>query len=120
MTNDRYGAPRQRVLAVRRVGGYGAARWEHELACGHVDVRARRSRYARIGCTACDRSHASPTVSVDEVQIAYWRAGIAERLRVPVEAVQVVASSTGGLAHAMAWLDASAVRALLNEEVGKP
>lgn len=119
MKNDRYSAPRQQVLAVRRVGGYGAARWEHDLACGHVEVRARRSPYDRIACPACDSPRFAAPAPVSEAQVAYWRTGLAQRLRVPVEAVEVVVGADGRVAHAMAWLDASAVHTLLNERHGK-
>lgn len=67
---------------------------------------------------------AQPTVAappeVDEVLLAYWRSGLAGRLRVPVEAVEVVAGVDGGLGHAMVWLDAAAVRALIEEPSNNP
>ena len=112
---ERQAAPRRPVVAVRRIGGTRTAnvRWEHELDCGHVEIRARRSPYGTVGCVACAIPVVEPAPMASEVRIAYLRTALANRLRVPPEAVEVVVTGTGEVAHAMAWLDAAAVKALL-------
>lgn len=121
---ERQSAPRRTVVALRRTGSRraGSVRWEHELDCGHVEVRARRATTVAIGCVACGRPAAMREVASggEEVLFAYWRSGLAARLRVPVEAVSVAPGADGGLGHAMVWLDAAAVRALLRESSGNP
>ena len=70
-----------------------------------------------MGCVACAAlpRRAQSAGATEEVLIAYWRSGLAARLRIPTEAVEVVVGPDGRIAHAMAWLDASAVQALLGE-----
>lgn len=115
---DRHKAPRSEVLSIRRVGSYGTTVWEHQLECGHVEQRKRRSPKPRIGCKTCKqneslliniiRNEDEPGESMAiELEVLRMTAGIANALGVPQEAVTVNVSAEMGrptIAGAMVWL----------------
>lgn len=50
---DLHRAPRQKVLAVRHVGGYGSTQWVISLECGHTEKRKRAPKTDHVGCRTC-------------------------------------------------------------------
>lgn len=98
---NRRAAPRRDVVAIKRTGNWGNVVWQHELSCGHVELRKRKAAGGKLGCSRCWREAAGGTdafLDIDEVDA--WldaeleadevRRRLANRLRVPVELVQVV------------------------------
>lgn len=101
-------APRRDVRHIKRHGDWGEVEYHHHLACGHVEVRKRRTPHAVIACSGCltaqefaaGRLPDRPTRPVAdgpvvddmagvETQAGRLRAGLANRFGVDAEAIDV-------------------------------
>ena len=110
MTTDHRKAPRRKVERIERVGAWGKVKYNHHLACGHVERRTRASQAPVIGCVWCLKAtemevelvaatSAKPRVTAidydvelrkNEIEVAQVRAALAKTLGVPAEAVDIV------------------------------
>lgn len=131
-------APKRSVREVRRRGQWGDVVYEHHLDCGHTEIRERASRARRIACTWCqklderkEQTNTTPSASLGfsfrddgddsafasaEIEISQARASLASFLKVPVDAVEIVASEKMGMLEIRAayiFLSAQDIRRLL-------
>jgi hypothetical protein len=110
-------APKRAVKEIRRVGTHGNVRYEHVLECGHSEYKPRASRAERIACLWCVKaeekeeemkSFTAPTPSIfaeyvddhsasSEIQLSRVRASLASIMKVPLEAIEIVASENRGV-----------------------
>lgn len=135
---SRKAAPRREVVEVVRKGDWGDVTYAHRLNCGHTEIRKRPAKSSVMACESCllakrHRPDVQPVavatvVETDvffdpfEAEMAFVegeagriRAGLAARLRVPLDAVDVVVGQVDGrmgVQSAMVFLDASQARAL--------
>lgn len=119
-------APRRDVRSIERQGDWGEVTYHHHLACGHTEVRKRRSLAPAIACSGCVTAAAfaagefltpppapeAPLEFLDdlaalETEAARVRAALAKRLAVDVEAVDVVVRGSD-ISHALVFLDRDA------------
>jgi hypothetical protein len=89
---SRRSAPRREVVAVRRDGPWGHVVYRHSLACGHTESRKRIAPSKVIGCTQCVQGYEVG----DEVSYEFLRLKLAERLRVPQDAVEFTLDQSSG------------------------
>lgn len=116
-------------------GGYGTTVWHHLLECGHVESRRRRWAKPSMACTVCDQLAALPPPDTPDVTqhlpdpdgepvgpdrvagqletAARWRAGIAARLGIPPDQVEVGVED-GAVAGAVVFLTPQQVAAMVN------
>lgn len=129
-------APKRTVVEIRRRGSYGGVKYEHTLECGHTEVHARASKAKKIACSWCLRlsqdevsaHRVAPTslnmlaeeddtsAASNEIEISRMRASIAAIIKVPVDAVEIVASQKYGVLEiraAYVFLSAGDIRRLL-------
>ena len=140
---SRKAAPRREVVEVIREGDWGDVTYRHRLQCGHSEVRKRPAKSDVMACESCLLAKhyqpqaesavtpAEPELFFDpfEAEMAFVegeagriRAGIAARLNVPLDAVDVVVGQVDGrmgVQSAMVFLDASQARALAQSERGQ-
>lgn len=125
---NRHSGPRRSVVRVRRVGNYGSAWWLHELECGHIEKRKRKSPKSEVGCAACKADErfkvglertsqfdASSDAQV-EVEADQLRARLASALGVPLDAVGVQVAMSGQklqISGAMIFLHPEAASAVV-------
>jgi len=120
---DRHSAPRQAVINITHVGGYGNVWWLHQLECGHTERRKRVAQSTHIGCASCKHvervlvaSLVQPGVdpALDaqvEVEADRLKAKLASALGVPMDAVGVSVRqgpSTLEISGAMVFLHTAA------------
>ena len=105
---SRRSAPRREVVSIERFGRHGQVRYRHFLACGHVQIRKRVAPAGTVGCTDCESPDWSAT---DELTVQLIRAKVATHLRAPLDAVDVI-SSTSGVQGVRVWLDRDTLRRL--------
>jgi len=138
---SRKAAPRREVVEVVREGDWGDVTYRHRLKCGHSEVRKRPAKSDVMACESCllAKHHvpqsdlpAPAVVEADlffdpfEAEMAFVegeagriRAGIAARLNVPLDAVDVVVGQVDGrmgIQSAMVFLDADQARAIARSE----
>lgn len=129
-------APKREVVEIRRRGSYGGVKYDHVLECGHTEVHARASKAKRIACSWCLRltkdeptmRDASPmkfdaladdddiSSASNEIEISRIRASLAAVMKVPVDAVEIVASERYGVLEiraAYVFLSAGDIRRLI-------
>lgn len=136
--NSLKAAPRRPITDITRVGDWGEIEWHHQLGCGHVEIRPRKAAGQVMACSGCLTARAfaagmvpaaatpAPTWTDDDVlvdldahveaEIARIRAGLANRLGVSTEAVDVaITTSTGTpqIAYALVFVDADTARRYL-------
>ena len=58
MTTEHRKAPRRSVVAINRLGNWGAVRYEHKLECGHIEIRPRASTAPKLACVGCLKAKA--------------------------------------------------------------
>lgn len=123
-------APRRPIVDIERNGDWGEVEYHHRLACGHIEVRKRRSAAPALACSGCVTAQAFATGSVVaapvtapydapyvdsdaalETEAGRIKAGLAKRFGVDVEAVDVALRADSGIAYALVFLEpAAAVR----------
>lgn len=132
-------APKKLIRDVRRRGSWGAVFYEHDLECGHIEIRNRASRSRRIACTWCLQDENSNKTNErvassaksqyeteaddadfasSEIELSQVRASLASFLKVPVDAVEIVAHESMGMLELRAayiFLSARDVRRLLEK-----
>lgn len=115
MTTERRKAPRRKIKSIEKIGKWGQVSYNHNLVCGHVDIRKRAATSDEIACMWCLRAEekeaelkklTSPPVSqsflhddnlaAEETKIEKVRATISARIGVPMEAVDVAAEDVNG------------------------
>jgi hypothetical protein len=119
-------APRRSITSIERHGDWGEVEYHHHLACGHTEIRKRRSSAPVLACSGCvtasefaaGRMPSAPPARYDEPHIdsdaaleteaGRIRAGLAKRFGVPAEAVDVALRADSGIAYALVFLDAAA------------
>ena len=130
--SDRHRAPRRKVRSVKRVGGYGSTEWLISLDCGHTERRKRTPKAPHVGCSACvsderlavamlmmpDDRTVTPPDNDSEVmfQVAMISAGIAARLGIEPEMVDVRVTATGSglqMEGASVWIPAETLKFFL-------
>jgi len=136
---SRKAAPRREVVEVTRKGDWGDVTYAHRLKCGHTEVRKRPAKSSVMACESClvakhylpeAEGVAAPESDLFfdpfEAEMAFVegeagriRAGIAARLNVPLDAVDVVVGQIDGrmgVQSAMVFLDAGQAKALAQRE----
>lgn len=118
-------APRRTITSIERHGDWGEVEYRHHLACGHTEVRKRRSSAPVLACSGCVTAaqfaaggppsppapYDGPHIDHDaglETEAGRIRAGLAKRFGVPAEAVDVALRADSGIAYALVFLDATA------------
>lgn len=48
-------APQREVKTIWKSGEYGKVGWNHELSCGHIEIRKRKAPAALMACLQCER-----------------------------------------------------------------
>jgi hypothetical protein len=129
-------SPRRDVTEIKKIGSWGNISYHHFLSCGHVEIRPRASRAPKLACAWCLRSEqkeiemqsfSSPSqvriqedrYADDETEIYTIRAGLASRMNVPIEAVDVVVKDINGkleIQHATVFLSAIEVRRIAGHQ----
>jgi hypothetical protein len=128
-------APKRLINEIRRRGTYGNIKYEHVLECGHIEIAVRASRAKKIACSRCLRleetnSEIPKTFAASvlfdndddeataEIEISRVRASLASILKVPVDAVEIVANQGYGVLEiraAYVFLSAREISRLLSE-----
>ena len=98
-------APRNKVVAIRKTGGWGKVQWQHELDCGHIEVRKRKAAGSALACSHCLRKKQGidPFLDIQEVddwlmaetEIEDVRRRLGNSLQVPPDLVTVVPEGDG-------------------------
>lgn len=63
-------APHRAVVQVWKSGEYGKVGWNHELECGHIEVRKRKAPADLMACLQCESggpAQPPPGVEIDPV-----------------------------------------------------
>lgn len=121
---DRHKGPRKQIVGVKKVGSYGTTWWLHDLECGHIERRKRKSPLNQIGCASCKQSERllinvlreeeDPATDMQvEVEASRLRAGLAASLGIPLESVEVnirMVGRTSVITGAMVWLHPEAAK----------
>lgn len=110
-------APKRAVKEIRRVGTWGNVRYEHVLECGHSEYKPRASRADRLACMWCVKAiekdeemksftapppsiiaeYADDNTASSEIHLGRVRASLASVMKVPLEAIEIVASENRGV-----------------------
>ena len=110
-------APKRAVTEIRRVGTWGNVRYEHVLECGHSEYKPRASRADKLACMWCVKaiekeeemkSFTAPPPSIfveyeddnsasSEIHLGRVRASLSSVMKVPLEAIEIVASQNRGV-----------------------
>lgn len=110
-------APKCKVNEIRRVGSWGNVRYEHVLECGHSEYKPRASRADKLACMWCVKAIekeeemkllAAPPPSIfveyeddnsasSEIHLGRVRASLSSVMKVPLEAIEIVASQNRGV-----------------------
>jgi hypothetical protein len=113
MTTERRRAPRRSVTNVERAGSWGNVVYRHFLSCGHVEERKRAASTPELACTWCTKAEQKeqeikalarpgilvnyePNLADQELKIEKSRAVIAQRLGVPLDAVDIASEDIAG------------------------
>jgi hypothetical protein len=133
-------APKREIKEIRRVGTWGKIQYEHILECGHTEKLLRASRAIRIACSWCVKAEEKDEefralipqvqnitqsfedindidVSSGEIEVSRTRASLASILKIPLEAVHVVAIDSRGVLEirsAYVFLSAGDIRKIIN------
>jgi len=114
---ERRQAPKREVKEILRVGSWGNVRYQHVLECGHSEYKPRASRATRLACLWCVKAiereeelrELNPPVPAmiaeyeednsasSEIRISRVRASLAAKMKVPLEAIEIVASENRGV-----------------------
>lgn len=134
-------APRREIVEVRRSGDWGEVEYAHVLACGHQEIRKRKSTKTHIGCLGCLRASEfeeslkkiQPRIepleviaplpewtlveesASSEAEVERLRAAIAAHLGISPDSVDVVTSQQTGkleVSYVLAFIDAMAARGI--------
>ena len=140
---SRKAAPRRAIIEIVKTGSWGRVEYRHRLECGHTEVRKRASTAPSISCVWCVVAENKDTelrnlvaqqpvrdviVDVNDLlddgfaddaiadeDAGRMRAGLANHLGVPVEAVDVVIGDVDGrleVQYAIVFLDVRSARRL--------
>jgi hypothetical protein len=131
VTTEHRKAPRQDVVQITREGAWGKVEYRHLLSCGHTETRARAASTPKLACAWCLRAvkkdgemkaltaGAVPTDIDDnvkfveeEIDISKMKAAIASKFKIPLEAIDIVATDISGnlvVKHALVFLSSSDV-----------
>jgi len=134
VTTEHRKAPRQDVVTISREGAWGKVEYRHLLSCGHTEVRVRAASTPKLACAWCLRAAEKDgemkaltagaiPVHVDineknaeeEIDISRMKAAIASRFKIPLEAIDIVASDISGnlvVKHALVFLSSSDIARL--------
>jgi hypothetical protein len=113
MTTERRKAPRRSVTKIERAGSWGNVIYRHFLSCGHVEERKRAASTPELACTWCPKAEQKeqeikalsrpgilvayePNLADQELKIESSRAAIAQRLGVPLDAVDIASEDIAG------------------------
>jgi hypothetical protein len=131
-------APKRAVQEIRRRGPWGDIKYDHILDCGHTEVLVRASRAKRIACSWCARlgdkqvetkpitpresfafigdDEVDDQSASSEIEVSRVRASLASIMKVPVDAVEIVANEKFGVLEiraAYVFLSAGDIRRIL-------
>jgi len=115
--DERRQAPKREVKEILRVGSWGSVRYQHVLECGHSEYKPRASRANRIACLWCVKANErekelrtlGPPIPAmiaeyeeddsasSEIRISRVRASLAAKMKVPLEAIEIVSSENRGV-----------------------
>jgi hypothetical protein len=138
---NRKSAPQRLVLEIVKTGEWSKVQYIHRLECGHSEVRKRAAGTQKISCINCVKAQkaedilsnlARPVVVAPpieetwidgigediahtEQEIGFIRAGIANSLGIPAEAVDVVMENTDDgmqLSYVMVYLDPDTAKSI--------
>lgn len=139
MTTERRRAPRRKINEIERVGRWGKVEYHHHLSCGHIESRKRASSTDEIACAWCLRAeekdkeiksltapkpqsiiyeNMDSRIAAEELKIEKAKSILSARLRIPLEAVDVVAGEFNGelfIRSATIYLSASDVSRLTSD-----
>jgi hypothetical protein len=121
---DRHKGPRKEIVGVKKIGSYGTTWWLHDLECGHIERRKRKSPLDHIGCASCKQSERllinvlreeeDPATDMQvEIEASRLRAGLSASLGIPLESVEVNIRMVGRasvITGAMVWLHTEAAK----------
>lgn len=139
MEFNRKSAPQRAVLEIIKAGEWSKVQYLHRLECGHMETRKRAASTPKIACLQCVRAQEAEALLVSlarpviveppieeawrddiaedvahtEQEIGFIRAGIANHLGIPAEAVDVVMEQDEEgvhLSYVVVFLDASTAR----------
>jgi len=136
--DERRQAPKREVKEILRVGAWGNVRYQHVLECGHSEYKPRASRATRLACLWCVKagereeelrelnpplpsviaSYEDDNTASSEIQLSRVRASLASKMKVPLEAIEIVASENRGVLEikaAYVFLSAGDISRLLGK-----
>ncbi len=145
MEYNRKSAPQRAVLEIIKAGEWSKVQYLHKLECGHIETRKRAASTPKISCLGCVQAEkaeqvlaslARPSiieppieetwrddiaedVAHTEQEIGFIRAGIANRLGISAEAVDVVMEQDEEgvhLSYVVVFFDASTARRMASPD----
>lgn len=135
MTTERRKAPRRSVTKIERAGSWGNVVYRHFLSCGHVEERKRAASTPELACTWCPKAEKKEqeiralvrqpriidyetSLADQEIRIEQHRASVAQKLGVPLDAVDIAAEDIAGelvIKSATIYLSAKDVERVVND-----